>query len=241
VSATNSRSRTRRAAAELAAHRRRLLDLADAALSIPPGRPTSVQVPQLPTAPDPDLDPTDAILLRVAPSSSSDHPPGHPADFPAPPLKTSSRVAVTGVTSHAGTSLEGEVTPSEASGLTDIPAHNLHRSAEIAARVPIPESDPVPGAALSADPPAFQSLSSLCDGSGTAAHHPSLTSSAPLPTAAGVWAGGRRGDRTPSTTDLPSAPPAEDPASPSASLISTHQKGRSGGFPAGVTTQGEHS
>lgn len=62
-------SRSRRAAGELAGHRRRLLDLADAALSFPHDRPADFPSSPLATAADPDLDPNDAILLRVGASS----------------------------------------------------------------------------------------------------------------------------------------------------------------------------
>jgi hypothetical protein len=59
-----------------------------------------------------DLD-GDAILLRVSPGSPADMPPSYPSDFPSPPLATTSRVAVIGVTSRAAAN------PSEQASISD--------------------------------------------------------------------------------------------------------------------------
>ena len=179
MSNSRRRSATRRAAAELAAHRRRLLEVAC----------------------DPELDPTDAILLRVAPTPRADYPPNRPADFPVPPLSTSSRGPVIGVTSHAD---KGPKDPQSPQDLTGTPAHNVPRSAECAAHATAPDSSPIPDAAHSADLPAIPDSQSRATApvitapapSLTPTERPTATAPSPLPpsptTGAGRWGMGRR-------------------------------------------------
>ena len=112
-----------------------------------------------------DLD-GDAILLRVSAELST------------------SRVAVTGVTSRAGQDAKRPQSPQD---LTDNPAHNVPRSAEFAARVSQSDFSPVFGAAHSADLPAAISAPSLALAPGTTASRP--FSASHLPTE-GRWGWG---------------------------------------------------
>jgi hypothetical protein len=277
VSRVRSRTGARRAAAELAAHRRRLLELAAEAEADPndalllwvdaPSSRMAVtgvtshagQDPKGPQTPQgltchADLPAPDSDLPSLAPSGTAATPPYLPSSPPTTEAgrwagrsggegaahrdglarlvgaalsvpasrPASSRAAVIGVTSHADKDPKGPQTLSGASGLTADPAHNVSRSAEFAAPALRLDPSPTSGAAHSADLPAFPHLPSLALAAGT-----TTPPSSP---------GGEDGAPT---TDLYSASPAAAPApAASASLSSTDQQGRPGGFPAGVTTGG---